>query len=53
MDPLWFKIIFVLVVFLAQGGLWVWVLLKRRKVAPDVTVFNWEPLNDFLYQRKR
>ena len=46
MNDLLVMIGIVVFVMIAQGLLWSWVFLRRRKVAPDVQIFNWRELYD-------
>jgi hypothetical protein len=46
MNDLGVMIGIVVFVMAAQAVLWSWVLLRRRKVAPDVAIFNWRELYD-------
>lgn len=31
-------------VIVAQGALWAWVLIEKRKKVPDVPIMNWREL---------
>ncbi|NJM06368.1 hypothetical protein HC891_09490 [Candidatus Gracilibacteria bacterium] len=38
----------VVFVMLGQAILWSWVFIKKRQVAPDVRIFNWRELRDWV-----
>ncbi len=40
----WIMLGIMLFVIVAQGALWVWVLLEKRNKAPDVPIVNWQEL---------
>lgn len=42
----WIMIGIMVFVLVAQGLLWAWVFLQRRRVAPDVKVMNLRELYD-------
>jgi hypothetical protein len=42
----WIMIGIMLFVLVAQGLLWSWVFIQRRRVAPDVKVMNLRELYD-------
>ncbi|GAB4443342.1 MAG: hypothetical protein OHK0015_43180 [Chloroflexi bacterium OHK40] len=56
----WIMLGIVVFVMVAQGLLWSWVFLERRRVAPDVKFMNLRELYDLtrqaiddFYQRRR
>lgn len=40
----WIMIGIMVFVLIAQAGLWIWVILERRRKLPDVEVLNWRDL---------
>jgi hypothetical protein len=44
----WIMLGIVGFVMLGQAVLWSWVFIKKRQVAPDVRIFNWRELRDWV-----
>jgi flagellar basal body-associated protein FliL len=48
---LWIMLGIVLFVFVGQAILWSWVLIQRKQKVPDVEIFKWREIYDFLREQ--